>query len=171
MQELYCRLYWKLEAVCHAREGNFHSLRSQKRGVRAQAEGAAGKRISQGEFTEKAWQAVVSAPAMANRHSNQIVETEHMFKVLLEEPNGLARRIVSKAGSNASRLLDKTEAFIKQQGRTSGDSAQVGIFSVRLPSAQGSASRHEIKTSLFPSHISIESSIHCSDSKKHNLYL
>ena len=51
-----------------------------------------------------------------------------MFKVLLEEPNGLARRIVSKAGSNASRLLDKTEAFLKQQGRTSGDSAQVDSF-------------------------------------------
>lgn len=49
-----------------------------------------------------------------------------MFKVLLEEPNGLARRIVSKAGSNASRLLDKTEAFINQQPRVSGDSAQVG---------------------------------------------
>ena len=100
---------------------------SQRREVRAQAEGAGGKRISQEEFTEKAWQAIVSAPAMANRHSNQIVETEHMFKVLLEEPNGLARRIVSKAGSNASRLLDKTEAFIKQQGRTSGDSAQVDL--------------------------------------------
>ena len=69
---------------------------------------------------------------MAKRHSNQIVETEHMFKVLLEEPNGLARRIVSKAGSNASRLLDKTEAFIKQQGRTSGDSAQVYLNNIHI---------------------------------------
>lgn len=67
----------------------------------------------------------MSAPAMAKRYSQQVVETEHMFKVLLEEPNGLARRIVSKAGSNASRLLDKTEDFIKQQPRVSGDSAQV----------------------------------------------
>lgn len=98
---------------------------SQRRGIRAQADGAGGKRISQEEFTEKAWLAIVSAPAIAKRYSQQVVETEHMFKFLLEEPNGLARRIVSKAGSNASRLLDKTEAFIKQQPKVSGDSAQV----------------------------------------------
>ena len=69
----------------------------------------------------------MSAPAMAKQYSQQIVETEHMLKVLLEESNGLARRIVSKAGSSASRLLDKTEDFIRKQPRTSGDSAQVRL--------------------------------------------
>jgi len=49
------------------------------------------------------------------------------LQVLLEQPNGLARRIVSKAGSDPSRLLDRTEAFIKQQPRVTGDSAQVDV--------------------------------------------
>ena len=56
---------------------------------------------------------------------NQIVETEHLFKALLEQPNGLARRILSKAGSNATDLLDKTDAYIRSQPRVSGESAQV----------------------------------------------
>ena len=56
---------------------------------------------------------------------NQIVETEHLFKALLEQPNGLARRILSKAGSNATDMLDKTDAYIRSQPRISGESAQV----------------------------------------------
>lgn len=37
----------------------------------------------------------------------QLVETEHLFKALLEQPAGLARRILSKAGLNPTQLLDK----------------------------------------------------------------
>jgi hypothetical protein len=38
---------------------------------------------------------------------------------------GLARRILSKAGSDPTRLLDRTDAHIRKQPRVSGDSAQV----------------------------------------------
>ncbi len=62
---------------------------------------------------------------MAMQAQNQIVETEHLFKALLEQPNGLARRILSKAGSNATDMLDKTDAYIRSQPRVSGDAAQV----------------------------------------------
>jgi hypothetical protein len=61
-----------------------------------------------------------------------------MLQVLLEQPNGLARRIVSKAGSDPSRLLERTEAFIRQQPRVTGDSAQA------LPSPIPSASRRRL---------------------------
>ncbi|KAI8473008.1 MAG: ClpB chaperone, Hsp100 family [Monoraphidium minutum] len=88
------------------------------------APGAGGKRITQNEFTEKAWQAVVAAPEVASSYSQQIVETEHLLKALLEQPNGLARRIVSKAGSDPTRLLDKIDAYIRKQPRQSGGSAQ-----------------------------------------------
>ena len=53
------------------------------------------------------------------------METEHLFKCLLEQPNGLARRILAKAGSNPTGLLDKTEDFIRRQPRVTGDSQQV----------------------------------------------
>ncbi len=66
-----------------------------------------------------------AAPEVAREFSQQIVETEHLMKVLLEQPNGLARRIVSKVGSDATRLLDRTDDFIRKQPRVSGESAQV----------------------------------------------
>ncbi|WIA37072.1 hypothetical protein OEZ86_014046 [Tetradesmus obliquus] len=90
----------------------------------AAGNGSGGKRITQQEFTEKAWQAVVAAPDIATEYQQQIVESEHLLKALLEQPNGLARRIISKAGSDPTRLLDKTDAFIRRQPRVSGDTAQ-----------------------------------------------
>ena len=48
------------------------------------------------------------------------------MKALLEQPNGLARRVLAKAGANPTDLLDKTDAYIRQQPRISGDSQQVG---------------------------------------------
>lgn len=41
-------------------------------------------------------QAIVAAPELAKEASQQIVETEHLMKALLEQPNGLARRVLSK---------------------------------------------------------------------------
>lgn len=52
------------------------------------------------------------------------METEHLFKALLEQPNGLARRIISKAGSDPTRLLDKVDRFIRSQPKVSGDASQ-----------------------------------------------
>jgi ATP-dependent Clp protease ATP-binding subunit ClpB len=93
--------------------------------ARAAASGSGGgKRITQQEFTDKAWQAIVAAPEIASEYSQQIVETEHLLKALLEQPNGLARRVISKAGSDATRLLESTDAFIRRQPRVSGDTAQ-----------------------------------------------
>lgn len=69
-------------------------------------------------------QAITAAPDIAKQYSQQIVETEHLLKALLEQPNGLARKIVSKAEGNPTALLDATEAFIRRQPRVSGDSSQ-----------------------------------------------
>ena len=57
--------------------------------------------------------------------SQQMVETEHLMKALLEQPNGLARRILSKAGGNPSLLLERTEEFIRQQPKVYGSNDQV----------------------------------------------
>ncbi len=72
-------------------------------------------------------QAITAAPDIAKQYSQQIVETEHLLKALLEQPNGLARRIVSKADGNPTALLEATEAFIRRQPRVSGDSSQVRV--------------------------------------------
>jgi len=103
-----------------------------------QASASGGKRISQNEFTEKAWQSIIAAPDIAQNASQQIVDTEHLFKALLEQPNGLARRILAKAGSNPTQLLEKTDQYIRQQPRVTGDSSQVGLpacFALHAPTS------------------------------------
>ena len=88
--------------------------------LRAAATAGGGKRISQSDFTEKAWQAIVAAPEEAKERNQQMVETEHLLKTLLEQPNGLARRIVSKAGGNPTSIVQATESFIIKQPRVAG---------------------------------------------------
>eukprot|EP00887_Chlorella_sp_A99_P006567 scaffold3.g6567.t1 len=95
------------------------------RGLGVRTYAAQGKRISQNDFTEKAWEAIVSAPEVAREYSQQIVETEHLFKALLEQPAGLARRILSKAGLNPTQLLDQTDAYIRKQPKVSGQQEQI----------------------------------------------
>eukprot|EP01025_Chloroclados_australasicus_P006761 TRINITY_DN12160_c0_g1_i3.p1 TRINITY_DN12160_c0_g1~~TRINITY_DN12160_c0_g1_i3.p1 ORF type:complete len:978 (-),score=157.34 TRINITY_DN12160_c0_g1_i3:403-3336(-) len=87
--------------------------------------GGGGKRISQSEFTEKAWSAILEGPVIAKQYNQQIVETEHLFKSLLEQPNGLARRIIAKAGGDPTKMLELTERYIRQQPKVSGDFEQV----------------------------------------------
>jgi ATP-dependent Clp protease ATP-binding subunit ClpB len=114
-------------AATALRVGGPRHRRSPRVSVRAaasDASGASGRRITQNEFTEKAWQAVVAAPEVATAASQQVVETEHLLKALLEQPNGLARRLVSKAGGDPTRLLEKTDDYIRRQPRVSGDAAQ-----------------------------------------------
>ncbi|KAJ0100101.1 hypothetical protein Patl1_21813 [Pistacia atlantica] len=75
--------------------------------------------ITQQEFTEMAWQAIVSSPDVAKENKHQIVETEHLMKALLEQKNGLARRIFSKVGVDNTRLLEATDKFIQPPTKAS----------------------------------------------------
>uniref|UniRef100_A9TAU3 Uncharacterized protein n=1 Tax=Physcomitrium patens TaxID=3218 RepID=A9TAU3_PHYPA len=79
--------------------------------------------INQGEFTEMAWQAIVASPDVAKESKQQIVETEHLMKALLEQRNGLARRIFAKAGVDNTSLLQATERFIQRQPKVLGDTS------------------------------------------------
>ena len=84
-------------------------------------------RISQKEFTEKAWAAVVAAPEEARLFSHQIVETEHLMKSILEQKSdALGPKVMNALGEGkASAALKYTIGFIRKQPRVSGDSAQV----------------------------------------------
>jgi len=83
------------------------------------------KRISQGEFTEKAWESIVGAPGRAQEQSQQVVETEHLFLVMLEQEGGLTKRYLEKAGVSYSDALEATERFVRQQPTVTGSTSQV----------------------------------------------
>lgn len=62
-----------------------------------------------------AWEGVVGAVDAARVSRQQIVETEHLMKALLEQKDGLARRIITKAGLDNTSVLQSTDDFIQQQ--------------------------------------------------------
>ncbi|GLJ29158.1 hypothetical protein SUGI_0574910 [Cryptomeria japonica] len=82
--------------------------------------GRAGQ-IDQSEFTEMAWEALAGSVDAARLSKQQVVETEHLMKSLLEQKNGLARRIFTKAGIDNTTILQATDQFISQQPKVLGD--------------------------------------------------
>lgn len=86
--------------------------------------------ITQQEFTEMAWQAIVSSPDVARENKHQIVETEHLMKALLEQKNGLARRIFAKVGVDNTRLLEATDKFIQRQPMVTPTTFWYSLFHV-----------------------------------------
>jgi len=65
-------------------------------------------------FTEKAWASVVGAQQLAQQKRQQQMESEHLLASLLAQ-QGLAGRILEKAGVDVGTLSQKVEAFIGSQ--------------------------------------------------------
>jgi len=100
--------------------------RRQQRGVFTTYCAQSGSRkISQSEFTEKAWQAIIAAPEIATAAGHQIVETEHLMKAMLDQKNGLCGRVLDKTSASKERVLQFTESFISTRPKVSGDNEQV----------------------------------------------
>jgi hypothetical protein len=62
---------------------------------------------------------------VATKYSHQTVESEHLIAALLEQSNGLARRILEKCDANPSSVLNKVDEDLRQMPKVSGTSDQV----------------------------------------------
>ena len=67
------------------------------------------------EYTEMAWEGLLGAVNAARDSKQQVVESEHLMKALLEQKDGLARRIFTKAGLDNTSVLQATDDFISKQ--------------------------------------------------------
>ncbi|CAM9332954.1 unnamed protein product [Ascophyllum nodosum] len=104
---------WSARTVRHARQHRLFMSSNQGQG------------LNQESFTERAWDAVVKLPALADANQAQTVETELLTRALLDEgPDGLAQRILSKAGVDASRFSADLDGFISKQGRVTDTSSK-----------------------------------------------
>ena len=65
------------------------------------------------QFTEKAWAAVVEAQNLAQSSRHQQLESEHLLLALLKQ-DGLAGRILSRSGVDASRFQATVESHLKR---------------------------------------------------------
>ncbi|MEI7952824.1 MAG: AAA family ATPase, partial [Synechococcaceae cyanobacterium ELA182] len=79
------------------------------------------------QFTEKAWAAIVAAQQLAQQKRQQQMESEHLLSALLVQ-QGLAGRILEKAGVDVGSLSQKVEAYIAGQPSLSAppDSVYLG---------------------------------------------
>ena len=80
------------------------------------------------QFTEQAWGAVVAAQGLAQQHRQQQLETEHLLLALLQQNQGLAVRILERAGVEAGQLRQNVDAHVKRQPSlgTSPDNVYLG---------------------------------------------
>jgi ATP-dependent Clp protease ATP-binding subunit ClpB len=69
-------------------------------------------------FTEKAWAAIVASQQLAQQRRQQQMESEHLFAALLTQ-QGLASRILEKAGVDVGNLSQRVETFIAAQASLS----------------------------------------------------
>ena len=64
-----------------------------------------------------------SAQTLAVREGNPQITPEHLLKVLLDDPEGLASGLIGRAGGNAKMALERTEAALAKLPKVSGGGA------------------------------------------------
>jgi len=87
--------------------------------------GAGGGKISEKDFTERAWAAIVESPKVAERHGQQVVETEHLCSALLSDADGLAARLLERAGADPGAVRAAVGRHLEGQPKVSGTEGQV----------------------------------------------
>ena len=66
------------------------------------------------QFTEKAWAAIMAAQQLAQNRRHQQLESEHLLRALLDQ-EGLAGRILDKAGVSTPALQTAVDTYLSQQ--------------------------------------------------------
>jgi ATP-dependent Clp protease ATP-binding subunit ClpB len=67
------------------------------------------------KFTDKAWEAIVQAQDVVRRYKQQQLEVEHLIISLLEQQDGLAGKVLTRAGVDLPRLMQQVDEFTKRQ--------------------------------------------------------
>src|SRR6478735_315721 len=75
------------------------------------------------KFTDRARGFVQSAQSLALREGHQQFSTEHLLKVLLDDPEGLAAGLIDRCGGNSRQALRDVEAALNNRPKVSGQGA------------------------------------------------
>ena len=76
-------------------------------------------------YTDRAKGFVQSAQSLALRENHQQFTPEHLLKVLLDDPEGLASGLIQRAGGDAKSALAAVERSLSKRPKVSGGSGQV----------------------------------------------
>ena len=75
------------------------------------------------KYTDRSRGFVQSAQSLAQREGHQQFAPEHLLKVLLDDPEGLAAGLIDRAGGNSRAALTATEAALAKRPKVSGGGA------------------------------------------------
>src|SRR5918998_2155068 len=75
------------------------------------------------KYTERARGFVQSAQSLALREGHQQFAPEHLLKVLLDDPEGLAAGLIDRAGGRSREALSAVEAALAKLPKVSGSGA------------------------------------------------
>src|ERR1700742_3961520 len=75
------------------------------------------------KYTDRARGFVQSAQSLALREGHQQFAPEHLLKVLLDDPEGLAAGLIDRSGGNSRAALQAVEATLAKRPKVSGGGA------------------------------------------------
>src|SRR5580704_1692230 len=75
------------------------------------------------KYTDRSRGFVQSAQSLAQREGHQQFSPEHLLKVLLDDPEGLAAGLIDRAGGDSRAALSAVEAALAKRPKVSGDGA------------------------------------------------
>jgi ATP-dependent Clp protease ATP-binding subunit ClpB len=75
------------------------------------------------KYTDRARGFVQSAQSLAVREGHQQFATEHLLKVLLDDPEGLAAGLIDRSGGSSRQALQAVEALLAKRPKVSGGGA------------------------------------------------
>src|SRR6202451_3915028 len=84
------------------------------------------------KYTDRSRGFVQSAQSLAQREGHQQFAPEHLLKVLLDDPEGLAAGLIDRAGGNSRAALAATEAALAKRPKISGGGAGQGYLDPAL---------------------------------------
>ena len=75
------------------------------------------------KYTDRARGFVQSAQGLALREGHQQFVPDHLLKVLLDDPEGLAAGLIDRSGGNSRQALQSVEAALAKRPKISGGGA------------------------------------------------
>ena len=79
------------------------------------------------KFTERARGFIQAAQTIAARESHQRLTPEHLLKALLDDSEGLAANLITRAGGQTPAVRDAVDLAVAKLPKVSGDAAQIYV--------------------------------------------
>jgi ATP-dependent Clp protease ATP-binding subunit ClpB len=77
------------------------------------------------KFTERSRGFIQAAQTIAQREDHQRLTPEHILKALMDDDQGLASNLITRAGGAPKRVVEAVEASVGKIAKVSGDAGQV----------------------------------------------